>query len=600
MLRKDPLAVRFEEELARLAESTDEEIMAAAINSPAIHFALFCRIKDDNNQIIDPKPNILQLRMNEAFETLKALGIRVRIIVTKPRRAGCSSFVEHIGYHTAMVDPIEGITISDSKEHSAEAMAKLQSYADFDSFPWGIKQDRDSAHGISWTNGSRWTVDTAQNPDAGAGGTYQFAHCSETSKWPQTQTLNDAKTMTCLAPAVSGLNTVMFSESTPEGARGWQHKTWTEEAITLEEFLERWKAGFRPEEVWIKVFAAWHEFESNRRQKPVSEAEVEYIKKTLSHHEESEIVKYGLDWEQVAWRRDTIQSKCNGDPKTFAYYYPSDDVSCWLASGSPRFDMTILAEMKTRAKSALYEDGFLTAQGEETVGFTLSRDGTGDIRIWERPQEGLKYLIAADPAGDISQSISKDPDRHSICVWRKGFHDTFSNQWRPAKLVARLKPPSFSDGDVAAGHIARLSIFYGRCIVGVESNFGGAGEQMRLLRNSGIPLYKHKEKSQRTNEGVEVFGFRMAKFERGILIEAFAAAIRNYDVEIPCLHAIGELMSFINTGKRAEAATGCHDDDVLGSCIAWEIMPNATEYRIDRVRPSQDPPDHSSWRRTIL
>lgn len=245
-LRVDPLTEMFAAEIARLAEAGDEEMKAAAIRSPAIHFALFCRIADDNGDIICPVPNILQLRMNEAYEVMRELGVRVRIIVTKPRRAGCSSFVEHIGYHTAMSRPIEGITISDNKEHSAEAMAKLQRYAEFDSFPWGIRQVQDAEHSVAWSNGSKWTVDTAMNPDAGAGGTRQFGHFSETSKWPQTTNHSDEKTMTCVMPSLSGMSTTVFSESTPEGARGWQYRTWSEDSMTLDQFLGEWTNGFRP------------------------------------------------------------------------------------------------------------------------------------------------------------------------------------------------------------------------------------------------------------------------------------------------------------------------------------------------------------------
>ncbi len=594
----DARTKKFREYLDWLSEQPDEVILAAAVKSPAVHFALFCRIKDDNNNVIDPSPNTLQLQISEAYETLKDLGVRVRIIITKPRRAGCSSFVEHIGYHSAMVSPIEGITISDSKEHSADALKKLQSYAIYDSFPWGIEQMRDAAHSISWSNGSKWTVDTAMNPDAGAGGTYQYAHCSETSKWPQTTTLNDFRTMSCLIPAVSGMNTVMFSESTPEGAKGWQYETW-KDAITLPDFLEQWEKGYRPEEVWIRVFAAWFEFESNRRREPVTGAEIGYFQQTLSATEKEEIEKYDLDWEQIGWRRDTIKGKCGGDAKVFSYYFPSDPVSCWFASGAPRFDMAILSEMHTRAKNSHPENGSLNVQHQTKVSFVMHKDGSGDIQVWEHPQLTLSYIISCDPATDETQTVGADPDRHSVTVWRKGYHDTHLNSWRPAKMVARLRAPFYGDGDVVAAHIARLSFYYGKCMVGLEINMGL--DILRLLKNSGVPLYKRRAMSHRTKESVEQFGFRMGdKQERNALIEGFAAALRNYEIEIPCVHFIEECQSFIvKADGRAEAAGKKHDDDVLGGCIAWEIMPNATEYRPDRFQ-NNDPPDRNGWRRTII
>ena len=216
----DPLILKFEETMATLSGAGDLEIMTAAYASPVVHFALFCSIYDkDNNLVHCPEPNILQLRMSEAYETIKSLGLRASIIVTKPRRAGCSSFVEHIGYHTAMRTPINGMTIADDKTGSEAAMKKLASYAVHDRYDWGVRIVNNPTHSISWSNGSTWIVDTAENADAGAGDTLHFFHGTEVSKWPKTTAKNDAKVMSCVTPALSGETTTMFSESTPEGGR---------------------------------------------------------------------------------------------------------------------------------------------------------------------------------------------------------------------------------------------------------------------------------------------------------------------------------------------------------------------------------------------
>jgi len=53
---------------------------------------------------------------------------------------------------------------------------------------------------FEWQNGSKWSIDTAENPDAGVGGTRQFGHFSECSKFPQTTVKNDVKTMTAAMP----------------------------------------------------------------------------------------------------------------------------------------------------------------------------------------------------------------------------------------------------------------------------------------------------------------------------------------------------------------------------------------------------------------
>lgn len=592
----DPLIDAFRE---TLAGKTPQDIELLAVRSPAVHFSCYCTIRNKENIKEQPIPNILQLRMSEAYETLKAMGVKIRLIAVKPRQTGCSSFASHIVYHHGMNHPIEGITISDKKQHSSELMDKLKEYSTTDSFPWKVKLIPTANNVLEWTNGTSWTIDTAENPDAGVGGTRQAGHFSEVSKWPKSQTKNDKKTMTAVLPSLSGDGTVVIAESTPEGAMGWHYKTWCE-AVTLDEFIAMHEQGICPEEQWVKVFAAWWEFLEHRRERLVSDVERKMIQSTLDQRERDGIKKYGWDMEQIAWRRETIKNVCNGDPRIFDYYYPEDEISCWSASGAPRFDMAILNEMAARAKNAQCENGSLYSQHGDHVHFRLANDGSGDIQIYEHPQEGLRYLVSIDPATDESQTIGADPDRHSVTVWRRGYQDQKLNAWRPAKLVARLKAPFYGDGDVVAGHAARLSFLYGKCIVVLEMNM--ATDILRLLKNAGVPLYKRRPVSHRTKETVEQYGFRlMDKQDRNSVIEGLAAAIRNYDIEIPCIHVIEELKSFITTPSgRAEAAGGCHDDDCLGAAMAWETMDCATEYRPDRLPASLDPPDINGWRRRIL
>ena len=592
-MTKDPIEERF---LATIAGKSEDEIKALALASPAVHFACFCTIKDKENRVIHPQPNVLQLRMSEAYETLRELGVRVRIICTKPRQVGCSSFASHIVYHFGQIEPIEGISISDNKKHSGEILDKIKDYGKTDSYPWGVTMIPSASHSAAWTNGTTWTIDTAENPDAGVGGTRQAGHFSEVSKWPKTAKRNDKTTMAAVLPSLSGMGTVVIAESTPEGALGWQYSTW-QEAVTLAEFLKMYEAGIRPEEVWVKVFAAWYEFADNARANPVSEAEIAMIRRTLDDHEKKEIALYNLTWEQIAWRRDTIKSICNGDPKVFSYYYPSDDVSCWMASGAPRFDMAICCDMAIRAEMSTPDAGYLVRQDNDQVMFHRQRDGTGDIWVWETPREGLRYLVSIDPATDESQTIGADPDRHSVSVWRAGYHDTALDRWMPAKRVARVKPPYYADGDQVAGHVIRLSRYYGRATATIEINCGL--DILRLILEANVSVVKRRPYSHRMGKVVEQYGFRMTDVqERDMVLEGFAAAIRERNIDPSCPHAVNEYKTFIITQSgRAEAASGCHDDDVLADAIAWECMPSASEYQRHKMK-NVDPTDRgeNGWR----
>lgn len=596
MIAEPEIVTRFR---AVLLESTEEELQILAYNSPAVHFALYMEIEDKNKRWIRPTPNVLQLRISEVIETLRDFcpGIRIRIVGVKPRRAGLSTFTLHCGYHEAQRRPIEGITIADCKKNSEMLTEKLGAFSGHDSFPWENPVVRNVSGFFEWANGSKWTVDTAENPDAGVGGTRQFGHFSECSKYPQTKIKNDVKTMTAAMPSLSGDDTIAIAESTPEGAQGWFYGTY-DEALTLEQFLRRYAEGYRPEQVWIRVFAAWWEFEDYRRQQPVSAIEADEIERTLSNIEDEERKKYNLTYEQLAWRRDTIAAECDGDPRIFAYYYPSDDVSCWLASGSPRFDTAKLLEWKKKAKDTPYDTGYLTHQaGTKRVTWSGKHDGTGEIMIWEHPKEGMAYIVCCDPATGESQTTGEDPDRTSIKVWRQKYYDPTLERTFPAKLVARVRPPFVQyDDDIAVGHIERLSKYYGGCICGLEVNQGLG--ILRGLRDAGVPLFKRIVESHKTKSKEEQYGFKLTdQNQRKMLVDAFAAAVRNDEVEIPCEHTLAEMVKFVRKPNgKYEAASGAHDDDVMTDVMAWEVLPSATVYARQVVRDI-DPPDMAKGKR---
>lgn len=576
-----------------LDTSSEEELQALAYNSPAVHFALYLEIKDKNNRWIRPEPNVLQLRVSETIETIRARcsGLRVRIIGVKPRRAGLSTFSLHCGYHEAMKRTIEGITIADCKKNSEMLIEKLGEFTSHDSYPWENPLVRNPSGEFEWANGSIWTVDTAENPDAGVGGTRQFGHFSEVAKYPQTEKKNDKKTMAAALPSLSGSDTIAISESTPEGAAGWFYETFDEESMWLDDFLKRWDQGYRPEQIWIRVFAAWHEFADNARQTPVTDVERAEIDATLSDDEKEGREKYRWTYEQIAWRRDTIQSECSGDSKIFSYYYPSDPVTCWITSGSPRFDISKLVEMKRKAKFAPYETGYLVRQdGQRNVTWSQAVGDSGEITVWEFPKEGMAYVICCDPATGESQTIGADPDSTSIGVWRQKYYDPDLRRAFPAKLVARYRYSFKGDDDIAAGHIDRLSQFYGRCICGLEVNQGL--QVLRCLKDANVPLYKRIVESHRTKAKEEQYGFKLTdQNQRRMVIEGLAAAIRSEEIDVPCVHMIDEMIKFVvKSNGRAEASSGAHDDDVLQAAMAWEVLPSATVLARKVVRDI-DPPD---------
>lgn len=585
-----------------LEGASEEQLAAMAAQSPAVHFTACVRIYDKNNDLIEPLPNILQLRMSEAYEVCMELGIACRMVVLKPRQVGCSTFGQHIVYHHGQRYKTDGITISDKGANSAKLMLKMRDYGVDDRFPWGTVLKREAGGWLEWSNGTKWEIESAENWKAGIGTTRQAFHASEVPKWPKTGIKNDKRVMAAVMPSISKGRSVVIAEGTPEGATGWFYEQWhgddgsgRRNSMTLEELLEARESGEDLGVVWIRVFAAWFEFEEHAR--PVSAKEIVTMRRTLGDREKEGVEKEGWSWEQVAWRRDMIRTECGGDEDTFDEYYPGDDVRCFAVAGRPRFNMSSLMAMESRCKSMASEVGHVVGQEDGSVSWNPRDDGGGDVQVWERPREGMRYLVGCDPATGASQTVVKDPDRSSIQVWRQAYYDPATELEHRARLVARVRAPYFGDADEVSGQIARLSRWYGHCIAVVEVNLGI--QIIELLKLAGVPLYKRVVPSERLSGSlVEQIGWKLKDVnQRRSVVEALATALREQVLDVGCLDWIREAKCFVTAQNgKDEARAGEHDDDVLCGAMCYYALPSATLYK-PRIRRRRRPKDWHHWNR---
>ena len=587
----------------KLRSLSPKELAAMVAASPAVHFSTCVRIFDKNNNLVRPVPNILQLRISAAYEAFQAIGVPLRAVVCKPRQTGGSTFVGHVGAVHCKRRRVDGLTVSDKSDNSKNLVGRIKDYHEHDRFPWGVNIETTDAE-IRFSNGSVMGIDTAENVKAGIGRTRQWFHASEVGKWPKTSIKNDAKVMAAILPSVPKTGpSVVFAESTPEGASGWMFETYSG-AVTLNEALEALAAGNAiPGNGWVKIFAAWFEFIEHDMEyltkRPISDADIEMMKRTLTDREREGIARYGWTWGQVAWRRMILASECGGEEDKMDEYYPEDDVTCWLVSGRPRFNAARIKAMTDEAKaSGSPEYVKLTELGGGNVGAAFVKTaGECDIYVWERPMIGHAYVLSLDPATGDSQTHGKDPDSHSAGVWRRGYMDEQGIVHRH-KLVARLIPKCRWDVDMAGLTVGLLSLHYGRCMVIPEVNMGLSF--ITTLKAMGIPIYEREVIDPMNPNRLtpkRQIGWKLTdKEQRNSLIEALATSLRMGELEILCLDTLKQLSAFIITASgKAEAPPGAHDDDVMMSAMGVHGLPNATVLT-GYVRKRRYPRDWDRWR----
>ena len=316
-----------------MPDTTDDILFHLAGAAPSVHFETCAKIKDARTKAFfrpdgkDSRPgvNVLQRRIQEAYEVLYAIGYEaIRIIVTKIRQCGGTTVSQHVIYHLCKRKNTDALVIADTVPRAKEVLQRFRDFDRHDKFPW-CNPLTGQATNMAWANGSTATITSAESRNPGIAAPRQAVLFSESCKYPRGGVVDDKDIVASVMPSLNDAGLVIM-ESTPEGASGAHYDLW-QKALDLDEFLKALQAGeHRPGNGWVKVFAAWFEFEENSY--PVTPKMRDDIQRTLTNRERNGIDKYGWTHEQIYWRRATIDAECGGSAELFDEYYPEDEVSC--------------------------------------------------------------------------------------------------------------------------------------------------------------------------------------------------------------------------------------------------------------------------------
>ncbi|MDE3162381.1 MAG: terminase [Acidobacteriota bacterium] len=339
---------------------------------------------------------------------------------------------------------------------------------------------------------AQYLVVSAGDRNAGRGLTVQNLHCSELARWPG----DPAETLAGLRAALAP-NAEVILESTPEGVGGCFYDEWQRamETGTVRHFLPWW-------------------LEPRYRAEAIDDA-------TLSEEERDLCKREGLDFEQIAFRRQ-IRLNFRGLARQ---EYAEDSASCFLASGESVFELTAIdARLATVPPPA------------ET-----RRNGT--LEIWLPPVKGKQYLVAVDPAGGGSEG-----DNSAAQV---------------IEMETSLQCAEFA-GHVGGLELARfvtaLAREYNQALLVIERNNHGTGVLALAETACGYPrLYRHGGQS----------GWLTTSVTRPSVLGQLDAALVDSPHLFQSRKLLAECRSFVrlpNGGTGARAGT--HDDRVLAMAIA--------------------------------
>lgn len=302
---------------------------------------------------------------------------------------------------------------------------------------------------------------------------------------------------------------IITFETTPNGMGNWFYDFWQDDTNGFE-----------------KLFYPW--FFHDEYQIPVDN--MDYTDEELSFVGFVK-TKYGIDIikEQIAFRR----AKQAELKYLFKQEYPEDDASCFLSSGNPALNLTIVSDQIKNSSTPL-----------------IDKDG---IKIYKYRDNSKNYVIGADTAEGIGG------DYCAAQVFEVGTRiqvATLRGHFKPFDFAYKLE--ELANHFVKPGNVMPL--------LAVERNNHGHAVLLQLSEHIRYPnLFRSND---------DKLGWLTDRITRPIMIDAFIDGIENKTVILNDRETLGECMTLINNNGKIEAQTGKHDDLFIAACIAMQLCIN--------------------------
>lgn len=509
----------------------------------------FVKIRNKEGKIIDFKLNKAQLKLYNSIREQKKRNKPVRCIILKARQLGFSTETESIIFkETATKFNVNSGIIT----HKEEATTNLfnMSKRIYDNLPNDMKPALKASNAkeliFDNTDGtglkSKIKCMTAGSSGVGRSDTFNNLHISELAFWGT----RAKETAIGLFQAVPNLpNTMIIIESTANG---------------YEYFKELWDMAVRGESDFVPIFVGWNEMDEYR---------MPYTGFELTDKEKELQELYGLDLEQLEWRRWCIRNNCGGDENLFRQEYPINPQEAFLASGTCPFDKEKIINRLQKIPKPLKVGYFsYTYDGLKISKIQWVNDKNGYIRIYKVPNSPnhTKYCIGGDTAGDGSDYFTG----HVLDV-------------KTGEQVATLKHKL--DADLYTKQMYCLGYYYSclnkyrtviPALICIEANYDSYPIR-ELQRLNYFNQYIREKMDENTGKVEKKFGFKTTTITRPVILSNLIEIVREHTELFNDKDTLEELLEIVrNDMGRIEAPPGGHDDQMMGIAIAHEARNQVT------------------------
>lgn len=528
----------------------DKAEMRRRLQDPEFYLPRFLKIRTKAGELVPFQMNPAQRRLYEALKEQDRQGKPMRAIVLKARQLGFSTLAEGLIFKMAATGfNRSGLIVAHREDSTANLFKMSKRFLENLPEPVRPMTRASNAREILFENpdkderrraehpglGSRIRCQTAGGGGIGRSDTLQMVHASEFAFWPGDKRETWIGIMQAV-PAERG--TLVIVESTANG---------------YDEFHEMWEAAVRGESDFIPMFFPW--FENGEYRKPV-EPGTEW-----TEAEREMMADFGLDGEQLSWRRWCIANNCAGDERLFRQEYPAQPEEAFLTSGTPVFDND-LVDMRLRDAPEPVKVGSFEYDTDKdnpaliwNIRFREREDGC--VKIYAEPKKDWPYVIGGDTAGEGSD-------------WFTG--QVIDNVTGVQAAVLRHQ----YDEDLYARQMYCLGRYYNWALLGPEVNF--STYPVGLLTMMKYPKqYIRRIPDTYRQKFRESYGWRTDPLTRPVAIAQLVQAFRENPEMVKDRETLKEMRVFArNIRGRPEAMPGEHDDLVMALAIALQIREQQT------------------------
>jgi hypothetical protein len=415
-------------------------------------------------------------------------------------------------------------------------------------------------------NQSSYVVDTAKEFEGARGLTLQSVHGSEVAFWADLK-----RKLTTLSSAIdfTDPNTLAIYESTANGHNEFKA------------MCDRAMAG---EGEFPLVFFAWFDDPRYRRPMTARAADRFQVAEHVYGEEEPELIEqYGLDVEQLSWRRWAIENLCQGDVEIFHQEYPSFPEQAFLATGQTVFS-GVLIQKAVRSARESAEPKLLdlkpassterrTRRGMIDVPTSVRVEPGSGWEVWEEPADDGQYVVAVDPAS------GEDEDGASFAI------EVVNHQTRAqcAQFEAQIEP------DLVALQVLLACLWYSkhrRPWLAIERT-GGYGLSLidTIFHEYGWRQnYTRRKADAPTGNYADRIGWDTNRLTKGLLHDEAMALLREGTHGIRSVRLSRQMETYVRKGTgRTGPVPGARSDLLLAWMIAQTVASEKAP-RVDRER----------------